>query len=84
MFPKTPQQGYPDLYEEVAAGHYTIESVFKTHSSDLRRKNPTSAVSHITGPKNNDVVVVKKRKFSRPNEATPERHEPTKLTPPKF
>lgn len=65
MFPKNPSgDQYPDLYEEVAAKHYDVASVFGTPApkpSNFHRPRSDHKPEFVT-------VVKRKRHFTRPGE----------------
>ena len=86
MFPKNPQgDSYPDLYEEVAAGKYSIESVFGTPAPNMQ---PSFQRNRNAGPGNKRQEpsfvreVVRKRSFTRPGES--QAPTPDTLFKPKF
>jgi hypothetical protein len=81
LFPKD-QQGtqYPDLYEEVASSHYTVESVFGTPTP---KTQPSFHASKSRRPENKPVFVTevkKKRQFIRPGESPTLRSEGEPIT----
>lgn len=81
MFPKD-QQGeqYPDLYEEVASKHYSIESVF---GSPAPKTQPSFHANKTRRTENKPTFVTevkRKRTFTRPGETPTLRAEGESIT----
>lgn len=81
MFPKD-QQGaqYPDLYEEVASKHYSVESVFGTPAP---KTQPSFHANKSRRSENKPIFVTevkKKRSFIRPGESPTLRAEGEPIT----